>query len=138
MEHAVRFAMKERGLGERGLAVIAMGKLGGREIGYGSDLDVFFVYCGGDDETEARYVRTAQRVIRLLGTPHGDGPGYELDTRLRPSGNQGLLVVSLDAFARYHESVAQDWERQALLKARFCAGDAELGEAALRIAQEVA
>ncbi len=139
VEHAVRFAMKERGFGETGLAVIAMGKLGGREIGYGSDLDVFFAYeASADDEVEARYVRTAQRVIRLLSTPHGDGPGYELDTRLRPSGNQGLLVVSCDAFARYHESRAEDWERQALVKARFCAGDAALGEAVLQIAREAA
>ncbi len=146
VEQALRFAMKERGLGDRGFAVIAMGKLGGREIGYGSDLDVFFVYGEEgtsqapppDDEAYARYAKTAQRVIRLLGTPHGDGPGYELDTRLRPSGNQGLLVVSLEAFSRYHESVAQDWERQALLKARVCAGDDELGAKVMRVAHEAA
>ena len=82
-----------------------MGKLGGREIGYGSDLDIFFVYEPGDDDDGSkseRYVRAAQRVLRLVSAPHGDGPGYELDTRLRPSGSHGLLVVSLEAFARYH------------------------------------
>ncbi len=145
VERALAFAMKERGfVGDAGLAVLAMGKLGGREIGYGSDLDVFFVYeaprpdDADADEAQVRYVRTAQRVLRLLSTPHGDGPGYELDTRLRPSGNHGLLVVSRDAFARYHETVAEDWERQALLKARFCAGDAALGAAVMKVAEEAA
>src|SRR5262249_37013285 len=91
-----------------------------------------------------RFVRTAQRVMRLVSAPHGAGPGYELDTRLRPSGNQGLLVVSIDAFARYHgahgeaASQAQDWERQALLKARACAGDTPLGEKVIAIAHRVA
>src|SRR5262249_43088473 len=65
---------------------------------------------------------------------------YELDTRLRPSGNQGLLVVSREAFARYHAQggVSQDWERQALLKARVCAGDLELGAKVTKIAHETA
>jgi glutamate-ammonia-ligase adenylyltransferase len=106
LDHATRFALHERGLQDgAGLAVVAMGKLGGREIGYGSDLDIFFVYddaAGGSEDGAERFVRTAQRVLRLVSAPHGDGPGYELDTRLRPSGNQGLLIVSLDAFARYH------------------------------------
>ena len=128
LAHATRFALREKGRAEdHGLAVVAMGKLGGREIGYGSDLDLFFVYDElGEENAQERFIRVAQRVLRLLGTPHGEGPGYDLDTRLRPSGNQGLLVVSVDAFAAYQER-AEDWERQALVKARFCAGDAELG-----------
>ncbi|HSO37618.1 MAG TPA: bifunctional [glutamate--ammonia ligase]-adenylyl-L-tyrosine phosphorylase/[glutamate--ammonia-ligase] adenylyltransferase, partial [Labilithrix sp.] len=104
LEHATRYALAEKGL-TSGLAVIAMGKLGGREIGYGSDLDIFFLYDPGADDDGSlseRYVRVAQRVLRLVSAPHGDGPGYELDTRLRPSGSHGLLVVSLEAFARYH------------------------------------
>jgi glutamate-ammonia-ligase adenylyltransferase len=140
LDRACAYAMKERGV-EGGLAVVAMGKLGGREIGYGSDLDLFFVYEGAGDDDQERYVRAAQRVMRLVSSPHGDGPGYELDTRLRPSGNQGLLVVSLEAFARYHAadragagSEAQDWERQALLKARPMAGDAELGARVMAVA----
>jgi glutamate-ammonia-ligase adenylyltransferase len=142
MEHATRRALAERKLAS-GLAVIAMGKLGGREIGYGSDLDVFFVYDAAeeDDGLAEKYVRAAQRVLSLVSTPHGDGPGYELDTRLRPSGSQGLLVVSLEAFARYHEgpgSQGQDWERQALIKARACAGDPELGQRACALAAQVA
>jgi len=140
LEHATRYALAEKGL-EGGLAVVAMGKLGGREIGYGSDLDIFFLYEPGEDDDGSRserYVRAAQRVLRLVSAPHGDGPGYELDTRLRPSGSHGLLVVSLEAFARYHglkpdgtphgnAIEGHDWERQALVKARLCAGDATLG-----------
>ena len=146
LEHAVRFALREKGL-EGGLAVVAMGKLGGCEIGYGSDLDLFFVYDetkGGEDAAE-QFIRIAQRVLRLVSMPHGDGPGYELDTRLRPSGNQGLLVVSLEAFARYHattgesvEARAEDWERQALLKARLAAGDSTLGADVIAIAHAAA
>jgi glutamate-ammonia-ligase adenylyltransferase len=116
-----------------------MGKLGGREIGYGSDLDLFFVYASADDEeAPERYARVAQRVLRLVGTPHGEGPGYELDTRLRPSGSHGLLVVSLDAFARYQAEQAEAWERQALVKARACAGDPELGARVIAVAHAAA
>jgi glutamate-ammonia-ligase adenylyltransferase len=125
---ACRYAMRERGLPEdRGLALVAMGKLGGGEIGYGSDLDLFFVYDASDEDAPERFARVAQRVLRLVGTPHPEGAGYELDTRLRPSGSQGLLVVSLDAFARYQTERAEGWERQALVRARPCAGDPDLG-----------
>jgi len=141
LAEATRFALAERGL-DAGLAVIAMGKLGGREIGYGSDLDLFFVYADDalpdPDDAQERFIRVAQRVLRLLGSPHGAGPGYELDTRLRPSGNAGLLVVSLDAFRRYQETRAEPWERQALLKARFAAGDAALGEQVIAAASAAA
>lgn len=151
LEHAVRHALTEKGL-TGGLAVVAMGKLGGREIGYGSDLDIFFLYEPGDDDDGSqseRYVRAAQRVLRLVSAPHGDGPGYELDTRLRPSGSHGLLVVSLDAFARYHglrldgtphENAPEghDWERQALVKARLCAGDTALGARFASLATKIA
>jgi glutamate-ammonia-ligase adenylyltransferase len=138
LEHACRFAMRERGHGAMGLAVIAMGKLGGRELGYGSDLDVLFVYEDTDDEAPERFARIAQRVLRLVGAPHGEGPGYELDTRLRPSGSHGLLVASLEAFARYQDEQAQGWERQALVKARACAGDAELAARVLAVAHAAA
>lgn len=155
LEHATERALAERGL-SGGLAVLAMGKLGGHEIGYGSDLDIFFVYDapGREDELAEKYVRAAQRVLSLVSTPHGAGPGYELDTRLRPSGSYGLLVVSLDAFARYHgldregaplggivdqrSRRAADWERQALIKARACAGDARVGRRVIALASHVA
>jgi glutamate-ammonia-ligase adenylyltransferase len=140
LQHAVRFAMRERGEGDtRGLALIGMGKLGGRELGYGSDLDLLFVYEASEDEDAAeRFARIAQRVLRLVGTSHGEGPGYELDTRLRPSGSHGLLVVSLEAFARYQAEQAEAWERQALVKARACAGDPQLGERVMGVAHAAA
>ncbi len=152
LEHATRRALSERAL-SGGLSLVAVGKLGGREIGYGSDLDLFFVFdahgAADEDSLSEKYVRAAQRVLRIVGMPHGAGPGYELDTRLRPSGTQGLLVVSLEAFARYHgvstsgepqgaAPEAQDWERQALIKARPCAGDAALGRRVLAIVTAVA
>ncbi len=143
---------------DRGLAVIAVGKLGGCDIGYGSDLDVLFIYDpdatpAGHDPAEY-YSRKAQRIIRLISMPHPAGRGYELDTRLRPSGSQGLLVTSLEAFARYHGVVLHEndgsptsagvrssgaaWERQALLRARPCAGDSALGERFMRVAETAA
>jgi glutamate-ammonia-ligase adenylyltransferase len=74
----------------------------------------------------------------LLETPHAEGPGYELDTRLRPSGSQGLLVVSLDGFTRYQNERAEPWEQQALIKARACAGDLELGARVVAVARNAA
>lgn len=151
LQQALTFALAERGLSsDQGLVVVAMGKLGGREVGYGSDLDVFFVYEDDGGDGGEVFVRVAQRVLRLVSMPHGDGPGYELDTRLRPSGNHGLLVVSRESFARYHHALpegegtrpdavaAADWERQALLKARVCAGDEALAVRILGVAQEAA
>ena len=126
----------------RGISVVAMGKLGGLDIGYASDLDVLFIYdpaCAPADHDPAEYFsRAAQRIIRLVSIPHPAGLGYQLDTRLRPSGAQGLLVTSIDSFARYHGvgvdgeprpsvlSSGAAWERQALLRARPFAGDAAL------------
>ena len=165
LEEAAAFVKRERGADGGGLAVLAMGKLGGKEIGYGSDLDLIFVYreAGTDDrgaddaEPFERAVRQAQRILRLVSAPHGEGPGYDLDTRLRPSGHHGLLVVSREAFARYHGLVdepeaadgsretrestdrqAQDWERQALIKARFVAGDEALGAEVTALAHRAA
>lgn len=153
LAHAVRFAIREAsgsdgsvdgasragaGAETPGLAVIAMGSFGGREIGYGSDLDLLFVYDTVTEAPAERFARIAQRVLRLMETPHPEGPGYALDTRLRPSGNQGLLVVSLEGFARYHEERAEPWERQALLKARASAGDRTLGARVIDIAHHAA
>ena len=146
LEVATRFAL-DSPQRVRGLAVIAMGKLGGREIGYGSDLDVIFLFDPTGEDPVARFSRAARRIIQLIGMPHVEGPGYELDARLRPSGSQGLLVVSLEAFARYHELAegeyaraerAATWERLALLRARFAAGDHELGTKGIAIAHEAA
>ena len=158
LEAAARHALQiPEGEAVRGLAVLAMGKLGGREIGYGSDLDVLFLFdptsAPPGADAHAYFARSARRIIKLISVSHAAGPGYELDTRLRPSGNQGLLVTSLEAFARYHGIApgagphppgvtphvrAAAWERLALLRARAVAGDAALGAEALRIAHAAA
>lgn len=115
------------------LGVIALGKLGSRELGFGGDLDLVFVY---DEEGETlgpkrvahseHFTRVAQRTMRLLAQPDAEGPGWAMDTRLRPSGSQGTLVVSLASFERYHEGQADAWERQALTRARVIVGSAAL------------
>jgi glutamate-ammonia-ligase adenylyltransferase len=119
------------------LCIVAMGKLGGRELGYHSDLDLVFLYRdapGG--ESHGEHARLAQRLISFLQMPLREGLLYKIDTRLRPSGNQGALVTSASGFARYHGGGdsggapvrSQLWERQALLRARFVAGDEQLFE----------
>ncbi|MEO8800474.1 MAG: bifunctional [glutamate--ammonia ligase]-adenylyl-L-tyrosine phosphorylase/[glutamate--ammonia-ligase] adenylyltransferase, partial [Polyangiaceae bacterium] len=138
IQAALDWALVERKKEPPKMAVLALGKLGGRELGYGSDLDIVFLHEEDDDEKRETAVRVAQRVLRLLDAPHGEGAGYELDTRLRPSGSQGLLVVSIDAFARYQAERAEAWERQALIKARPCAGDEELGRKASIVAETAA
>jgi glutamate-ammonia-ligase adenylyltransferase len=122
------------------LAVVGLGKLGGAELSYSSDLDLVFVYS---DEGQARggreashfevFSRLAQRIVHGLTTYLDEGRLYEIDTRLRPSGQQGALVSSLEAFRTYHKHEAQLWERQALIKARTVAGDRTLGDAIERI-----
>jgi [glutamine synthetase] adenylyltransferase / [glutamine synthetase]-adenylyl-L-tyrosine phosphorylase len=139
LDHAYRFASRERGHPSLdGLALIAMGSLGGREVGYASDLDLIFVYESGAENAAQLFARIAQRVLLLVGASHDEGPGYELDTRLRPSGSQGLLVTSVEAFARYQVENAEAWEHQALIKARACAGDRRLGERVVSIARAAA
>jgi glutamate-ammonia-ligase adenylyltransferase len=115
------------------LCVIGMGKLGGRELGYHSDLDLIFLYPGsGATPGHERYPRLAQRFMSFLQMPLREGRLYQIDTRLRPSGNQGALVIGTEAFARYHTGEAEGaggtprsqlWERQALLRARHVAGE---------------
>jgi glutamate-ammonia-ligase adenylyltransferase len=116
-----------------------MGKLASRELTYGSDLDLIFLFefktdadevdANGLPEAQAYFVRLTQRLISALQTPTTSGSCYEIDTRLRPSGNQGMLVTSLGSFERYHAENALAWERQALLRARPVAGDPALAEA---------
>jgi [glutamine synthetase] adenylyltransferase / [glutamine synthetase]-adenylyl-L-tyrosine phosphorylase len=115
------------------LCVIGMGKLGGRELGYHSDLDLIFLYPGsGATAGHERYPRLAQRLMSFLQMPLREGRLYQIDTRLRPSGNQGALVIGIDGFTRYHtgggEVRSQLWERQALLRARHVAGDGGIFE----------
>lgn len=161
LEAATRYALgTPEGESVRGLSILAMGKLGGREIGYGSDLDVIFLFdpaaAPPGKDADAYFARSARKIIQLISVSHAAGPGYELDTRLRPSGSQGMLVTSIDAFARYHGISAEDgtpspdaavstprvraqaWERLALLRARAAAGDPALGAQAMRVAHAAA
>ena len=121
------------------LVVIGLGKLGGRELGYHSDLDLLFLYSGPGETDGARrasnhehFARVAQRLISHLTLPLREGSLYRIDTRLRPSGSAGPLVVSFEALATYHAREARLWERQALLRARAVAGDRALFERAAR------
>jgi [glutamine synthetase] adenylyltransferase / [glutamine synthetase]-adenylyl-L-tyrosine phosphorylase len=116
------------------MVVIGLGKHGGRELTYASDLDMIFIYsapaaCDGARHVESGefFARVAQRLISALTMALDEGTLYQVDTRLRPSGKQGTLVSSLEAFQDYHRTAAQTWERQVLIKARPVCGDAALG-----------
>ena len=131
---------------ESGFAVIAYGKLGGIELGYGSDLDLVFLHCGtGDNTRGARrpigtgsfFARLGQRVVHLLTTHTSAGFLYETDMRLRPSGSAGLLVSHVDAFEAYQSEKAWTWEHQALIRARVVYGDVRLAAYFKRIREAV-
>jgi [glutamine synthetase] adenylyltransferase / [glutamine synthetase]-adenylyl-L-tyrosine phosphorylase len=126
-------------------AVIGGGKLGGRELDYNSDLDLIFVYdaqaeakSGGGLPAHEYYVRAGQKLLTYLGAPTEEGIAYKIDMQLRPSGKAGPLVSSLDAFREYHKSSSQLWERQALIKTRFVAGDSALGKEVEKITRAFA
>ncbi|MEZ5512301.1 MAG: bifunctional [glutamate--ammonia ligase]-adenylyl-L-tyrosine phosphorylase/[glutamate--ammonia-ligase] adenylyltransferase [Steroidobacteraceae bacterium] len=118
------------------ICAVGYGKLGGRELGYGSDLDLVFLHdsSGTDQETDAAkpvdnqmfFVRLAQRIVHLLTMHSAAGRLYEVDVRLRPSGKGGMLITQIDAFAAYQREDAWTWEHQALLHARAVAGNPEL------------
>lgn len=108
-------------------AVIAYGKLGGKELGYASDLDVIFLYDDDDPEAPAVYAKLAQRFITWMTSHTPAGILFDIDIALRPDGASGLLVSSLAAFDKYQHQSAWLWEHQALTRARFCAGDADIG-----------
>ena len=110
-------------------AVIGYGKLGGKELGYASDLDIIFVYDDPDERAPEVYARLAQRLNTWLSSRTSSGMLFETDLELRPSGASGLLVSSMEAFERYQNENAWIWEHQALTRARYCAGDARVGEA---------
>ncbi|HEY3321038.1 MAG TPA: bifunctional [glutamate--ammonia ligase]-adenylyl-L-tyrosine phosphorylase/[glutamate--ammonia-ligase] adenylyltransferase [Planctomycetota bacterium] len=122
-----------------GFAIIALGKFGGREMNYGSDLDVIFFY-GSEGQTDSGiaavtyFGELAQLLTRALATPTGLGSLYQLDARLRPSGGKGPLAQSAEYFKQYWQSgQLADWERLALTRARFVAGDEAVAERALHL-----
>ena len=129
----------------RGFGVVAYGKLGGIELAYSSDLDLVFVQeaglkgqTNGNKPLDVRqfYLRLAQRIIHLFSTRTPSGVLYELDMRLRPSGNAGLLVSPLDAYQHYLQNEAWIWEHQALVRSRLIVGDAALHREFERIRRE--
>ena len=120
---------------EKGFAVIAYGKLGGLELGYGSDLDLVFLHSGTREKTKGGqqaidsaqfFNRLGQRVINILTAHTRAGKLYEIDMRLRPSGGSGVLVSHAEAFRDYQQNSAWTWEHQALIKARPILGDSML------------
>ncbi len=108
-------------------AVVAYGKLGGKELGYASDLDVIFLFDDDNQEAPALYAKLAQRFITWMTTHTPAGILFDIDIALRPDGASGLLVSRLAAFEKYQAESAWVWEHQALTRARFCAGDAHIG-----------
>jgi len=132
---------------DKGFAIVAYGKLGGIELGYGSDLDLVFVHQA-ENQMEVTdgpkpvadsvfYARLGQRIIHILTAHTPAGLLYETDMRLRPSGASGLLVTSLTSFADYQHNKAWTWEHQALVRARVVAGDLPLKQAFNRLRREV-
>jgi glutamate-ammonia-ligase adenylyltransferase len=112
-------------------AIIAMGRLGGAEVGYGSDADVMFVHedIGSDEETASRVANEVAGKLRaLLGSPSSTDPPFTVDADLRPEGRNGPLVRSLESYRAYYARWSSAWEAQALLRARPIGGDSELGE----------
>jgi glutamate-ammonia-ligase adenylyltransferase len=118
-------------------AIIAYGKLGGKELGYASDLDLVFLYDDDAPDANVIYARLGQRINTLLSSYTAAGRLYEVDLRLRPNGDSGLLVSSVEAFEEYQLKHAWVWEHQALTRARYCAGDADIGAAFERIRSNV-
>ena len=108
-------------------AVIGYGKLGGKELGYASDLDLVYLYDDPDPEAGENYARLGQRLNTWLASQTSAGILFETDVRLRPNGDSGLLAVTVDSFRNYQLRNAWVWEHQALTRARFCAGDPAVG-----------
>ena len=129
--------LRKRHRDEPEFAIIAYGKLGGRELGYASDLDLIFLYDDDHPDAQEIYARLAQRINTMLSSYTSSGRLYETDLRLRPDGASGLLVSSIGAFAEYQQKQAWLWEHQALTRARFSAGDAKIGAAFEEIRKRV-
>lgn len=119
-------------------AVLALGKLGGNELNYSSDIDLLFIYGDGSEPASATlsnreyFVRLAQQVTEVLSHPTAEGAVFRIDLRLRPQGNEGELAINFSRAIHYYSEVAHDWERQALIKVRYSAGDERLARAFIR------
>jgi glutamate-ammonia-ligase adenylyltransferase len=118
--------LKTRHREEPAIAIIGYGKLGGKELGYGSDLDIVFVYEDEDERAQEIYAAYVRKMINWMTVKTADGDLYEIDTALRPNGNSGLLVTRFEAYADYQQqrgsNTAWTWEHQAMTRARFVMG----------------
>ena len=129
-----------------GFAIFGYGKLGGIELGYGSDLDLVFIYDataggatdgGNSIDNAVFYTRLGQRIIHIMETRMAMGQLYDVDMRLRPSGQSGMLVSTLSAFRSYQRDSAWTWEHQALVRARFVAGDPAVASSVMALREEI-
>ncbi len=122
--------------GQPGLVVVALGKLGARELNFSSDVDLVFAFPSRGQTAEGRrsvsheefFTRLARSLIQVLSTPTGDGFVFRVDTRLRPYGDSGPIAMSFDAMEDYYQRQGREWERYAWIKARIAAGDRPAGE----------
>ena len=118
--------LKNRHRQDPAIAIIGYGKLGGKELGYGSDLDIVFVYDDEDERAQEIYAAYVRKIINWMTVKTADGDLYEIDTALRPNGNSGLLVTRFEAYADYQQqrgsNTAWTWEHQAMTRARFVMG----------------
>ncbi len=130
-------AMKSRHAEQHEFAIIGYGKLGGKELGYASDLDIIFLYEDAHPDAQETYARLAQRINAWLTSSTASGVLYETDLRLRPNGSSGLLVSSVKAFESYQKHEAWVWEHQALTRGRHVAGSPRVGMEFERIRREV-
>ncbi len=133
--------LKNRHRDQPCFAIIGYGKWGGKELGYGSDLDIVFIFQDEHPLANEIYAQFARKLIQWLTLKTGEGDLYEIDTALRPNGSSGLLVSSLDAFADYQtqrgSNSAWVWEHQAMSRARFCVGDDRLRQPFEAVRQQV-
>ena len=119
-------------------AVLSLGKLGGHELNYSSDIDLLFMYADGTEPPTAPisnreyFVRLAQEITEILSRPTAEGAVFRIDLRLRPQGNEGELAISLSRALEYYANKAHDWERQALIKVRYSAGEEKLAREFIR------
>ena len=124
--------LKQRHRDTPRFAIIGYGKLGGKELGYGSDLDIVFVYEDDDERAPEVYAAFVRKLINWLTVKTGEGDLFEIDTALRPNGSSGLLVTTFDAFAAYQQqrgsNTAWTWEHQAMTRARCVLGDPALAQ----------
>jgi glutamate-ammonia-ligase adenylyltransferase len=119
-------------------AILSLGKLGGSELNYGSDVDLMYIFGDGEEPPKTPvsnreyFIRLAQQVTEILSRVTREGPAFRIDLRLRPQGGEGELAVSLSQALRYYATTAHDWERQALIKVRYSAGDPGLAREFIR------